>query len=383
MHASTPAVQSVRARKILDSRAEWTVEAEIDGFFGAAPAGASKGSFEARTIDPEKSVAFINGPLGEKLIGVPLNQGKIDAILEKNLQGLGSNGSVALSYAAYNALWDIFEGKGRTLVFPYPLGNVFGGGAHGGSIDIQEILVCPLEAQTFPDAIDRMTKAYHSLKKYLIKEGVYTGTNDEGALIGKIDFEKVLGAACRISSALGCRVGLDVAASQLWNGKKYIYKNSGASRTTEEQIEYIKSIAGKYNLFYIEDPLHEDDFEGFAPLREALKKTLVVGDDLTVTSTTRLSTAIKKHSISGIIIKPNQVGTVSLACEAVTLAQKCGIVPVISHRSAEATDATISRIALGEEIPYIKAGVADIRVAKLNKLLRMWDSAEKKRMAKV
>lgn len=377
------AVESVRARKILDSRAEWTVEAEVNGFFGAAPAGASKGAKEARTIDPEKAVSFINGALREKLIGTPYTQGKIDAILEKNLSLLGSNGAVAISYAVYNGLWASTKSRAKTLEFPYPVGNVFGGGAHGGFIDVQEILVCPTEAKTFPEAIDSMTLAYHSLKKHLVKDGSYLGTNDEGALVGKVEFEKILGIVCRIAGGLGCRVGLDVAATGLWNGKKYVYKNEGKSRTPEEQIEYMKMLAEKYNLFYIEDPLHEADFDGFAKLRADLKKTLVVGDDLTATNTALITQAIKKRSISGMIVKPNQIGDVSQAIEAVALCKKCGITPVISHRSAEATDATISRMALAEEIPLIKAGVADIRVAKLNELLRIWDSAGKKGMAKL
>ncbi|MCK5333952.1 MAG: hypothetical protein KAJ24_05535, partial [Candidatus Aenigmarchaeota archaeon] len=287
-----------------------------------------------------------------------------------------------LSFAAYNCIWNS-KPLPKKLVFPYPLGNVFGGGAHGGSIDIQEVLICPLGAKTFPEAIDVMSKVYHLLKKKLIKDNVFRGTNDEGALTGDVEFPTLMDYLFKTTSANGCRIGLDMAASGFWDGKKYVYKQEGVSRTPKEQIEYVVDIAEKYNLFYIEDPLHEEDFEGFAELKSRLKKVLIVGDDLTVTNTARLATAIKSHSISSMIVKPNQVGSVTHALESTALCKKCGIVPVISHRSAETTDVTIARMALDAEIPLVKFGVADMRVAKLNKLLRIWSNSRNKVMAKI
>ncbi|MCK5233979.1 MAG: hypothetical protein KAJ91_04125 [Candidatus Aenigmarchaeota archaeon] len=375
-------IETISARKVLDSRAEWTVEAELNGFFGSAPAGASKGKHEAKAVNADKAVEFINNTLSKCLIGLPLSQGKIDAVLGKNMVSIGENGATALSFAAYNCIWNS-KPLPKKLVFPYPVGNVFGGGAHGGSIDIQEVLISPLEAKTFPEAIDVMSKIYHLLKKKLIKDNVFRGTNDEGALTGDVEFSKLMDYLFKTASANGCRIGLDMAASGFWNNKKYVYKQEGISRTPKEQIEYVVSIAEKYNLFYIEDPLHEEDFEGFAELKSRLKKVLIVGDDLTVTNTARLAMAIKSHSISSMIVKPNQVGSVTHALESTALCKKCGIVPVISHRSAETTDTTIARMALDAEIPLVKFGVADMRVAKLNKLLRIWSNSRNKVMAKV
>ena len=377
-----PEIETISARKVLDSRAEWTVEAEINGFFGSAPAGASKGKHEAKTVNADKAVEFINTILCKKLIGLPLSQGKIDAVLGKNMISIGENGATALSFAAYNCIWNS-KPMPKKLVFPYPIGNVFGGGVHGGCIDVQEVLIIPLSAKTFPEAIDLMSKTYHLLKKKLIKDKVFRGINDEGALAGDLEFSKLMDYLFKTASANGCRIGLDIAASSLWNNKKYVYKQEGTSRTPKEQIEYVISIAEKYNLFYIEDPLHEEDFEGFAELKSRLKNTLIAGDDLTVTNTARLTKAIKSHSISSMIVKPNQVGSVTHALESTALCKKCGIVPVISHRSAETSDATIARMALDAEIPIVKFGVADIRIAKLNKLLRIWSNSKNKGMAKV
>ncbi len=375
-------VETISARKVLDSRAEWTVEAELNGFFGSAPAGASKGKHEAKAVSVDKAVEFINNTLGKSLIGLPLSQGKIDAVLGKNMVSIGENGATALSFAAYNCIWNS-KPLPKKLVFPYPLGNVFGGGAHGGSIDIQEVLISPLGAKTFPEAIDVMSKTYHLLKKKLIKDNVFRGTNDEGALTGDVEFSTLMDYLFKATSANGCRIGFDVAASGFWDGKKYVYKQEGTSRTSKEQIDYVVEIAEKYNLFYIEDPLHEEDFEGFAELKSRLKKVLIVGDDLTATNTARLAMAIKSHSISSMIVKPNQVGSVTHALESTALCKKCGIVPVISHRSAETTDVTIARMALDAEIPLVKFGVADMRVAKLNKLLRIWSNSRNKVMAKI
>ncbi|MCK4555630.1 MAG: hypothetical protein KAT83_03405 [Candidatus Aenigmarchaeota archaeon] len=375
-------IETISARKVLDSRAEWTVEAELNGFFGSAPSGASKGKHEAKAVNADKAVEFINTILCKKLIGLPLSQGKIDAVLGKNMVSIGENGATALSFAAYNCLWNS-KPMPKKLVFPYPVGNVFGGGAHGGSIDIQEVLIIPLTAKTFPEAVDLMSKIYHLLKKKLIKDKVFHGTSDEGALAGNLEFSKLMDYLFKTASANGCRIGLDIAASSFWNGKKYIYKHEGMSRTSKEQIEYVVGLAEKYNLFYIEDPLHEEDFKGFAELKSRLKNVLIVGDDLTVTNTARLAMAIKNHSISSMIVKPNQVGSVTHALESTALCKKCGIVPVISHRSAETTDATIARMALDAEIPLVKFGVADMRVAKLNKLLRIWSNSRNKVMAKI
>ena len=203
-------------------------------------------------------------------------------------------------------------------------------------------------------------------------------------MTAKIPFEKSLDLICRVAENSGCKVGLDVASSNMWNGKKYVYLKMKKSFDSGEQIDFISDLIKSYRLFYAEDPLNEEDFEGFAELNKKHgKKCLICGDDLTTTNPERIRRAIKTKSVNSVIVKPNQIGTVTLAHEFTGLAKKNKIVPVISHRSAETTDTTIAVMAVDWEIPLIKAGVVDMRVAKLDKLLEMWDDCKRPRMAKI
>jgi len=383
-------LKSIRAQKILDSRGNWTVEAAAESTSGAsgtgmAPSGASTGAHEAKVLDAEVSVKIANTVL-QKLSGARLEQKNIDDMLAgldgtRGFSKIGGNTAIAVSFAVYNLLHKEPVEKKKT-VFPYPLGNVFGGGKHGGATDIQEFLLCPLKSKSFPDAIEQMTDAYHELKKKADKICA-VGINDEGALTAKIPFEKSLDLICSVAENNGCRLGLDVASSSMWNGKKYVYAKMKKSFDAGGQIDFISDTIRTYNLFYAEDPLHEEDFGGFAELNKKHgKKCMICGDDLTTTSPERITIAIAKKSVNSVIVKPNQVGTVTLAHEFTMLAKKNKIVPVISHRSAETTDTTISVLAVDWEIPIIKAGVVDMRVAKLDRLLEMWDNCKKPRMAK-
>ncbi|MBU4301047.1 MAG: hypothetical protein ABIF85_04070 [Nanoarchaeota archaeon] len=387
----TDTLKSIHAQKILDSRGNWTVEVLAEsgsGLLGKgmAPSGASTGAHEAKVLDAQESVKIANTIL-QKLSGATLEQKNIDELLARidgtrGFSRIGGNAAIAVSFAIYNLLHKEPAWKKKT-VFPYPLGNVFGGGKHGGATDIQEFLLCPLKSKSFPDAIERMAGAYHELKKEAQKICA-VGINDEGALTAKIPFEKSLDLICRIAGNNCCQLGLDVASSGMWNGKKYIYQKMKKSFDSGGQIDFISDTIRTYNLFYAEDPLHEEDFEGFAELNKKHgKKCLICGDDLTTTNPERIKMAMANKSVNSVIVKPNQVGTVTLAHEFVSIAKKNKIVPVISHRSAETTDSTISVIAFDWEIPIIKAGVVDMRVAKLNRLLEMWDNCKKPRMAKL
>ena len=372
-------ITNLSAIKILDSRANWTVEVDINGTNGTSPAGASTGIHEIPTIPADKACDFINKKLSKAFIGETVNQQKIDAQLKLLTSKIGSNGSIATSFAIYNLL----RNKNKTVqknTFPYPLGNIFGGGAHGGTIDIQEVLICPKNAKTFPDAVKQMTNTYHDLKKELKSKGLEVGMNDEGALTANIGFIELMGTLKPIADKHGCLIGLDVAASELYSKGKYHYKKMGKTLTKEEQIEFISHIIKKYKLFYVEDPMHEEDFKNTGILFEKNKKTLITGDDLTTTNTELIKKAI--GSISGMIVKPNQIGTVTQTTNAIEMCKKNNITPVISHRSGETSDATISRMALDFEIPLIKCGIADMRTAKINELLRLWDKADKPKMAK-
>ncbi len=383
-------IEKIRAEKILDSRGNWTIEIEIqsmNGFSGKgiAPSGASMGVHEAKVINADDSVRISNTRL-QKFVGARLDQRAIDDNLmlldkTKGFSKIGGNTAIAFSFAVYNLLHNGAIEKIKNI-FPYPLGNVFGGGRHGGGTDIQEFLLCPAKEKTFPECIERIASAYHELKKE-IEKNHEAGINDEGAITANISFDKALDLVSAVSERNGCKIGLDIASSDLWNGKKYVYQKMKKSFDAGEQIDFISDAIRAYRLFYVEDPLYEEDFEGFRELnRKHGKKCMICGDDLTTTNPERLKTAILHKSVNSAIVKPNQIGTVSLAHEFTALAKKNGIVPVISHRSAETADSTISAIALDWKIPIIKAGVVDIRIAKLDRLLEMWNACGRPRMGK-
>ncbi|MBW6452006.1 MAG: hypothetical protein K0B02_04750 [DPANN group archaeon] len=376
-------MNKIHGYKILDSRGNWTLAVEVNNYIGITPSGASTGTYEAKTIDTEKSVNLVNTKL-QKLVGMPLNQKIIDNELETidgtdNFSNLGGNTTTAISMAVYNAI------ASKTQVgniFPYPLGNVFGGGAHGGYTEFQEFLAIPTKSKTIINAIETNEILYHTLKTKLLKiQKGNIGINDEGALTAKLNNIQALDIITDIADDVGCRIGLDIAASEFFDGKTYNYKTSGKKLKPEEQIEFVIELIKKYNLYYVEDPLNELDFEGFKEITKKVgKQCLISGDDLFVTNTKRLEMGLK--SANAIIIKPNQRGSITRTIETINLAKKNNYTPVISHRSAETTDTTIARLALDYSIPIIKAGVVDMRIVKLNSLIQYWNNSEKPKMTK-
>jgi len=282
-------INSIRAHKILDSRANFTLEVFVNQFSGMAPAGASTGIHEVPYVEVDKAINYINKNLAKHFLNEPLDQRKIDAYLRNLREKIGGNGSIAFSFAVYNNLW-----THTREVFPFPLGNAIGGGKHSGYMDIQEILLIPLKAKSFPEAIALMSGAYLEIKDYLESKKIRYGMNDEGAHITPLPQEKALELSLDIGKKYGCRVGVDVAACSFWDSKvgKYVFTKSNERYTKEEQIDYILDLIKKYKLIYVEDPLHEEDFEGFSEILKKTKgKTLICGDDLTTTNTER----IRKH----------------------------------------------------------------------------------------
>lgn len=374
------AIESIRARKILDSRGNWTVEAEVNGFMAAAPSGASTGTFEAKVIHPDIACAHINTTLQE-MVGMELDQKSIDSRLAeidgtKDFSRIGGNASIALSLAVHKAI--ISEHKRANRSFPYPLGNVLGGGAHGGESSFQEFLVLPSSARDIFHALDTNSAIYHRLKEELAKRGILTGINDEGALTAKIPDSKALDLLSEICEDFRARVGIDAASTKFWDGRNYVFAKGGKGNvkiTAEKRIDSMISLVKSYDLAYLEDPLHEEDFLGFAEITKKVgDKCLVTGDDLFVTSADRIRMGARLGSANAAIIKPNQAGTVTRAFEAASAAKAAGMVPVVSHRSGETGDSAISELAVQWDGPIIKAGVVDIRIAVLNGLLRLWDS---------
>ncbi|RLJ03140.1 MAG: hypothetical protein DRP11_01565 [Candidatus Aenigmatarchaeota archaeon] len=385
-------IEDIIGRVIFDSRGEETILVEVktsNGVFtGSAPSGKSRGKFEAVSLPAREALQILEEIKGN-FIGLDENEFNIldELIAEiagENFKNIGANLGFALSSAFMKAStedepWKYFE-KPK---FPVPVGNVMGGGAHGGGTDIQEFLSIPVNARTVREAIETNIRVWKKLREYLRVKGMLTGRNDEGAWVSRLDDFKTLELVSAVCEQEGARVGLDMAASQLYKTGRYVYLKLGKTFTPEEHIDFVEDLIKTYNLYYVEDPFHEEDFKGFSELTSRFKKEirLICGDDLFVTNRKRLEKGVEKRAGNSIIIKPNQIGTLSLAIETVRYAMKNRYIPVISHRSGETNDYIISDVAVGIGIPFIKCGVAGgERIVKLNRLLELWDKSENPKM---
>lgn len=388
-------IEDIRGRKIFDSRGNPTIEVDVyldDGSSGraVAPAGASTGTYEAIVIPVDDALAKLDSEVVDQLVGEDASdQEEIDARLHEidgteNFSNIGGNTAVAISMAtaraaASSAGMPLYRYLGGSYsLMPFPLGNVIGGGAHAkGATDIQEFLVTPVGALTIDDAVLANTLVHKRVKKILTDSGVVCGKGDEGGWAPQIKdaraFEIVSQAVREVSDDQGfeIRFGLDVAASEMWDGKQYVYKD--AKRSRDEQIDYIAGLIDQYNLYYVEDPLEENDFEGFARLTDMVgDRCLICGDDLFVTNVSRLEKGIEEVAANTILIKPNQIGTVTDTYNAIKLAKNYGYTCVMSHRSGESCDYTIAHLAVAFGCALLKTGVVGgERIAKLNELIRI------------
>lgn len=393
-------IERIVLRTILDSRGNPTVEADITTSSGfgrsAAPSGASTGSHEAKVKSPGEAVENAIRHIVPQLLGMNAeDQQGFDGRLREldgtpDFSAIGANISVALSLANAKAAasangMDLFRYLGGAFVtdFPLPLGNVIGGGAHAlDATDIQEFLVVPTDASTAKEAVFANATVHRTIKEMLKARGKSCGKGDEGAWAPKIDdalaFEIVNEATQKVSDELGIGIdmGIDVAATEMWDPEKGTYRYKDAARTPEEQVTYLAELADRYELIYIEDPLHEEDFEGFAALTDQVgDRCLVCGDDLFVTQAERIMQGIDVGAANCVLIKPNQVGTLTDTFAAIRLAQTYGMDTVMSHRSGETTDTTIAHLATAFGCVFIKTGVVGgERIAKLNELIRIQES---------
>jgi enolase len=388
-------IELIRMRTILDSRGNPTVEAEIwtENGFGraAAPSGASTGAYEAKARPAREAVEDACARLIPSLIGEDAaDQVGFDELLREidgtpDFSSIGANVSTALSLANARAAASsrglpLFRYLGGIFVtgIPLPLGNVIGGGAHApGATEIQEFLVVPTGASDAAEAVFANASVHRRVKETLTARGRHCGKGDEGAWAPEIDdraaFDIVREAVDTVSDELkiSINMGIDVAASQLWRDGRYHYRDT--ERDTGEQIAYMAELIDTYGLVYVEDPLHEDDFAGFSELTRQVKdRCLVCGDDLFVTSAERIMTGIEAGAGDCVLIKPNQVGTLTDTFEAVKLAHSHGLETVMSHRSGETTDETIAHLATAFGCIFLKCGVVGgERTAKLNELIRI------------
>ncbi|CEM61763.1 phosphopyruvate hydratase [Treponema phagedenis] len=405
----------IEGREILDSRGNPTVEVDVvlsDGSLGRAcvPSGASTGEFEAlemRDGDKNryggkgvlKAVDNVNTLIAEELDGMDaLEQGEIDAAM-LNLDGtpnkskLGANAMLGVSMAVARAAADCigiplyrYLGGAHTFQMPVPMANIINGGKHSDNkIDFQEFMIMPLGADSIHEAIRMSAEVFHALKALLKADGKATSVGDEGGFAPDLDNEQALEYIMKAIAKAGLQPGadisiaLDCASSELFDegdrkGYKFWKSNPNKLFTAVEMVELYKKWVDAYPIVSIEDPLDQNDWEGYAHITKELgNKIQIVGDDFFVTNTERLARGIKEGSCNSILIKLNQIGTVTETIDAIKMAQNAGYTAVISHRSGETEDAFIADLAVALETGQIKTGSMSRsdRIAKYNQLIRI------------
>ncbi|MCW4044033.1 MAG: phosphopyruvate hydratase [Candidatus Bathyarchaeota archaeon] len=397
-------IEDLIARKIFNSRGEETIEVDVittNGFGRAsAPAGKSRGKTEVVYYPQggvDAALKKIDDLIAPELAGLNADfQEEIDNTLHEidgtnNFKAIGGNTAFAISLAnaeaaanSHGLLLFQFLGGNTATTLPYPLGNCISGGqhAHGKAPDIQEFLALPHGAETFLEAAAANALIHKKIGDALKKKSTTFsgGKSDEGAWIANISdtdaFETIAKACEEAGNEMDfeCTFGIDVAASSLWKEKeqKYIYEREGKKRDTAQQLEYLLDITEKYHPAYIEDPFHEEDYESFAELTKKAKNTVICGDDIFTTNNERLNHGIKQKAANAIIIKVNQIGTLTDAAETIETAQKNSYTPIISHRSGDTCDWHIAHLAVAYRCPIIKTGIVEgARVAKINELIRI------------
>lgn len=409
-------IVDIRGREILDSRGNPTVEAEViteDGYVGraAVPSGASTGAYEAVELRDggarylglgvTNAVKNINTLIADRVIGMNvLDQQEIDKVLldldgTENKSKLGANAILAVSLACAKAAANTlgvglyqYIGGSFANTLPVPMMNILNGGAHAGNnVDIQEFMIMPVGAPTFAVALQMCAEVFHSLKAILKSKGLSTGVGDEGGFAPSLEKdEDALSLVCEAIERAGYKAGedfllaIDAAASEwVTESGDYLLPKSGLTMSTGELISYWKSLCAKYPIVSIEDALGEDDFDGWQILTKELGDTVqLVGDDLFVTNTKRLKAGIDKKMANSILVKVNQIGTLTETLEAIETAKKAGYTAIISHRSGETEDTTIADLAVAVNAGQIKTGAPSRsdRVAKYNRLLRIADELE-------
>lgn len=408
-------ITDVYAREVLDSRGNPTIEVEVyleGGAMGRAmvPSGASTGEHEAVELRDGgdrymgkgvlKAVEHVNEDIAPELVGYDaLDQIGIDQLLidldgTPNKGKLGANAILGVSMAVARAAADaldvplyVYLGGFNAKTLPTPMMNIINGGEHAdNNVDIQEFMIMPVGAEKFADALRMGTEIFHNLKAVLKSKGYNTAVGDEGGFAPNLSSnEEALQTIIEAIEKAGYKPGeevmlaMDVAASEMYEDGKYNMKGEGVVKTAEEMVEYYSQLVAKYPIVSIEDGLDENDWDGWKKLTEALgDKVQLVGDDLFVTNTTKLSEGIEKGIGNSILIKVNQIGTLTETFDAIEMAKRAGYTAVISHRSGETEDSTIADIAVATNAGQIKTGAPSRtdRVAKYNQLLRIEDGLD-------
>ncbi len=409
-------INDIYAREILDSRGNPTVEVEVfleSGGWGraAVPSGASTGAYEAvelRDKDDQRylgkgvldAVNNVNAIIAPELVGIDaLDQRELDRQLIEldgtpNKGRLGANAILGVSLAAAKAVANTlglplyrYLGGTNAHTLPVPMMNILNGGKHAdNNVDLQEFMVMPAGAADFASALRMGTEVFHSLKSVLRSKGMSTAVGDEGGFAPNLSsnveaIEVILEAITKAGYEPGkdCYIALDPAATELYQDGKYVFAGEGVTRTSMEMVEFWADLVEKYPIISIEDGLAEDDWEGWQALTKRLgHKVQLVGDDLFVTNTERLSRGIELGAANSILIKVKQIGTLTETLDAIEMAKKAGYTAVVSHRSGETEDTTIADIVVAVNAGQIKTGAPSRsdRVAKYNQLLRIEEELE-------
>ena len=409
-------IKSVSARQILDSRGKPTIEVSLSSSnfkeVASVPSGASTGIHEAlelRDGDPKyyaglsvnQAVSRVQKEIAEKIIDKEFDQKNLDQFLidldgTPNKSKLGANAilGVSMAFAKVSAKEEGLElyeylaklAENKNYKFPVPMLNIINGGQHADSgLDIQEFMLGPVGFDSFKEKIRVGAEVIYALRKILKDKGYTVSVGDEGGFAPKLETnEEALELMVMAIEKAGytrdqVKIGMDAAASSFYEDGKYNLKINGElkSLSSEEMVAWYKALTEKYPIISIEDGLAEDDWEGFNLLTKTLgSKITIVGDDLLVTNIKRIKTAIEKEAVNSVLIKLNQIGTVTETIEAITLAQKQGWSPFVSHRSGETTDTFIADLSVGLACPFIKSGslVRGERVCKYNRIMEIEDS---------
>ncbi|MDP8996324.1 MAG: phosphopyruvate hydratase [Pseudomonadota bacterium] len=405
------AIAAIHAREILDSRGNPTLEVDVvleDGAFGraAVPSGASTGAHEAvelRDGDKKrymgkgvtKAVAAVNGAIAKALVGfeaedqIAIDQAMIKLDKTANKAKLGANAILGVSLAVAKAAAESaglplyrYVGGTAARTLPVPMMNIINGGVHADNpIDFQEFMILPVGAANFKEALRCGAEIFHTLKSALKKAGHNTNVGDEGGFAPNLpSAEAALDFVMKSIDQAGYKAGKDVylgmdcAATEFFKNGAYVYEGEGKTRSIDEQVTYMAKLAASYPIISIEDGFSEDDWTGWKKITDAIgKKVQLVGDDLFVTNTKRLSRGIKDGVANSILVKVNQIGSLTETLEAVEMAHKAGYTAVMSHRSGETEDSTIADLAVATNCGQIKTGslARSDRLAKYNQLLRI------------
>ncbi len=403
-------MEAIRAREILDSRGNPTIEVEVSLDNGVAaraavPSGASTGQFEAVELRDggswyagkgvTKAADAVNGPLRDALLGRPVEEQRtIDQVLldldaTPNKAKLGANAILGVSLAVARAAAESsglplfrYVGGPNAHLLPVPMMNILNGGAHADTdVDVQEFMVAPIGAPTFTEALEQGVAVYHALKGVLRAEGYATGLGDEGGFAPNLPSNRhaldlIARAVDKAGLALGSDIALalDVAATEFHDEGSGSYRFEGQQKSAAEMTDYYAELVSAYPIVSIEDPLSEEDWGGWASLTAALgDQVQVVGDDIFVTNVDRLRRGIQDSSANALLVKVNQIGTLTETLDAVDLAHRNGLRCMMSHRSGETEDTTIADLAVATNCGQIKTGAParSERVAKYNQLLRI------------